>query len=138
MHDDALVVSITLANGKVFRVLVDNESSTDILSVATFDKMNIGREKLMQICTPLIGFGEECFIHLGSIDLPVTIGEPHHQATKMGGFLVMEHLSVYNVISDRPDLNLFRVITSTYHLMIKFPTEIGIRILRADQEKSRK
>ena len=137
-HDDTLVVWITLANRKVFRVLVDNGSSINILYAATFDKMNIGREKLKQIHTPLIGFGGECLIHLGSIDLLVTIREPPHQATKMAGFLVMEHHSVYNFILDRLALNLFRATASTYHLMIKFPTETGTRILRADQEESRK
>ena len=100
--------------------------------------MNIGREKLKQIRTTLIGFGGECLILLGNIDLPVTIGEPPYQPTKMVGFLVVEHHSVYNFILGRPALNLFQAITWTYHLMIKFPTEIGIQILRADQEKSRK
>ena len=86
----------------------------------------------------MIGFGEECLISLGSIDLPVTIGEPPFQATKMVGFLGVEHHSVYNVILGRAALNLFRAITSTYHLRIKFPTETGTEILRTDQEESRK
>ena len=38
-HDDALVVSIALANKKVFRVLMRNGSSADILYTSTFDKM---------------------------------------------------------------------------------------------------
>ena len=136
--DDTLVISITLANRNVLRVLLDNRSSTDILYAAAFDKMNIEREKLKQIRTSLMGFGGECLIPLGSIDLLVTIGEPPHQATKMIGFLVVEHPSIYNVILGRPAFNFFRAITSTYHLMIKFPTEIGIGILRADQEESKK
>lgn len=61
-HDNALVVSITLANMKVFRVLVNNRSLTDILYAATFDKTNIGREKLKLIHTPLIGFAGEYLI----------------------------------------------------------------------------
>ena len=86
MHDDTLVVLITLANRKGFRVLVDNGSLADILYAATFNKMNIIREKLKQIHTPLIGFRMECLIPLGSIDLPVTIGEPPHQVPKMMSF----------------------------------------------------
>ena len=77
-HDDALVISITLANRKVFRVLVDNGSSADILYAAAFNKMNIRNEKLKRICTLLIDFGGECLIPLGNTDLPVTIGEPPH------------------------------------------------------------
>ena len=90
---------------------MNNRSSTDILYAGAFDKMNIGREKLRQIRTPLIGFGGECLIPLSSIDLPVTIGEPPHQTTKMVGFLIVEHSSVYNVILGRPALNLFQAIT---------------------------
>lgn len=129
-HDDALVISITLADRKAFTVLVDNRSSTDILYVTTFDKMTIGREKLRLIHTPLIGFGRECLIHLGNIDLLVTIGEQSYQATKMVSFLVLEHPSVFNVILGRLVVNLFQVVTSTYHLMVKFPTKTRIRFLR--------
>ena len=93
---------------------------------------------MKQIRTPLIDFGGECLIPLGSIDLPVTIGEPPHQTTKMVGFLIVEHPSVYNVILGRPTLNLFRAMTSAYHLMVKFPTEIETGILRADKNESRK
>ena len=100
--------------------------------------MNIGREKLKQIRTPLINFSWECLIPLGSINLLVTIGESHHQATNMVGFLIVEHSSVYNIILGRSVLNLFRTITSTYHLMIKFPAETGVGILRADKKESRK
>lgn len=131
-HDDALVISITLANRKAFTVLVDNRSSTYILYAATFDKMTIRREKLRLIHTPLIGFGRECLIPLGNIDLLVTIGEQSYQATKMVSFLVLEHPSVFNVILGRLVLNLFQVVISTYHLMIKFPTKTRIRVLKAD------
>lgn len=90
---------------------------------AEFDKLEIGREKLKLIRIPLIGFGGECLIFLGSIELLVTMREPPHQVIKMANFLVVEHLSVYNVILGRPALNMFRVVTLTYHLIIKFPTE---------------
>lgn len=137
-YDHALVISIILANKKVYRVLIDNKSSADILYAAAFDKMDIGREKLKPICTPLIGFGGECLTPLGSIELPMTMGEPPRQVTKMVNSLIMEHLSVYNVIFGRPSLNMFRVITSTYHLMKKFPTKGRVGVLRAGQGESKR
>ena len=87
--------------------------------------------------TPLLG----CLViisPLSSIDLPVIIREPPHQVTKMMGFLVVEHLSIYNVILGRPALNHFRTITSAYNLIIKFPIETKIKILKVDQEESKK
>ena len=59
---------------KVYRVMIDNRSSEDILYAVAFDKMEIRREKLKPIRTPLIGFGGECLIPLGSIELPVITG----------------------------------------------------------------
>ena len=45
-YDDPSVVGAVVANKTVHRVLVDNESSTDIIFASTFDKMGIGRERL--------------------------------------------------------------------------------------------
>lgn len=87
------------------------------------------------IHAPLISFGGECLIPLGSIDLSVTTREPAHRATKMVSFLVMEHPSVYNVILGKPSFNIFLAITSTYLLMVMFPLETRIRVLRANQEE---
>ena len=46
--------------------------------------------------------------------------------------------STYNAIIGRPILNSWKAITSTYHLMIKFPTDYGIRELWGDQVAARK
>ena len=45
--------------------------------------------------------------------------------------------STYNGILGRPTLNLWKAATSTYNLMIKFPTEYGIGELRGDQVTAR-
>ena len=100
--------------------------------------MEIGKEKLKPIHTHLIGFRGECLIPLGCIELLVTIREPPHQDTKMINFLIVEYPSVYNVILGRPVLNMFQAVTSTYQLMLKFLTEWGGGVLRADQEESKR
>ena len=50
-HDDHLVIRAVMANKTVHRVLVDNESSADIIFVSAFDKMGIGRERLEPVST---------------------------------------------------------------------------------------
>ena len=52
-------------------------------------------------------------------------------------FLVVDCSSAYNGIIGRPTLNSWKAAISTYHLMIKFPTEYEIRELRGDQVASR-
>ncbi|XP_075663177.1 uncharacterized protein LOC142632703 [Castanea sativa] len=59
------------------------------------------------------------------------------QLTKDVTFLVVNYSSAYNAILGRPTLNLWKTLTSTYHLMIKFPTEYGVGELRGDQVAAR-
>ncbi|GFS46237.1 hypothetical protein Acr_00g0100960 [Actinidia rufa] len=53
-YDDALVISATIANFNIQRILVDNRSSADILFVSAFDKIKIGRDRLHPFHTPLV------------------------------------------------------------------------------------
>jgi len=53
-------------------------------------------------------------------------------------FLVVDCSSIYNAILGCPTLNSWKAVTSTYHLMIKFPTEYGIGEVRGDQVMARK
>ena len=59
------------------------------------------------------------------------------QITKDVTFLVVDCSSTYNAILGHPPLNSWKVKSSTYHLMIKFPTEYGVRELRGDQMAAR-
>ena len=63
---------------------------------------------------------------LGPVILSVTIGDYPQQITKDGTFLMVDCSSAYNAILGRPTLNSWKAVTSTYHLMIKFPTDYGV------------
>ena len=52
-------------------------------------------------------------------------------------FLVVNYLSAYNAIIERPTLNSWKAVTSTYHLMIKFPTDYGVGELHGNQVAAR-
>ena len=45
--------------------------------------------------------------------------------------------SAYNIILGRTALNAFQAITSTYHLAIKFPTDLGVGTVRGEQTVAR-
>ena len=89
-HDDALVISVIIANFNVHRILVDNGSSAYILFIAIFDKIKIGLDKLHPFHTPLVGFGENTTHPLGWIKLPVTLGTEPHQTTVWQDFIVVD------------------------------------------------
>ncbi|XP_058092595.1 uncharacterized protein LOC131239050 [Magnolia sinica] len=137
-YDNALVVTMTISNHKVYRILVDTGSSTDVIYSEAFKRMTILRSHLRPVKTLLHGFAGERVISEGAISLPVTEGEGRHQVTLLVDFLIVNVPSVHNVILGRPSLNVMRVVVSTYHLMMKFFAEGGIGYLRGDQHEARK
>ena len=66
-HTDALVVTLNIANGKVFRILIDTGSSADILFASEFSQINGGGATTRPIKTPLYGFGRERVYAEGAI-----------------------------------------------------------------------
>ncbi|XP_075669692.1 uncharacterized protein LOC142639385 [Castanea sativa] len=136
-HDDALMVSIQAGEYNIHRVLVDNGSSEDILYYPAFQQMGIAKERLIPTSTPLVGFGGTTVYPLGTVTLVVTVGDYLQQITKDVSFLVVDYSSAYNDILGRPTLNAWKTVTSTYHLMIKFPTESGVGELRGNQVAAR-
>ena len=136
-HDDVLVVSIRVGDYNTHRVFVDNGSSADILYYLAFQQMRIERERLIPTNAPLVGFGGTRVYPLDAITLPVTVGDYPQQITTDVTFLIVDCSSAYSAILGRPTLNSWKVITSTYHLMIKFPIEYGMGEVQGDQVTTR-
>ncbi|KAF2531503.1 hypothetical protein F2Q70_00030526 [Brassica cretica] len=109
-HHDALVISLTVGNCLVKRILVDNGSSSNIIFQTAYQDLGLEESALTRKVTPLIGFSGEVKQTAGEVILPV-YAEGVNMSTK---FLVVDCQS-----------------------MVKFPTPWGIRIIRGDQEKSR-
>ena len=74
---------------------------------------------------------------LGAITLSVVVGDYPQQIAKDVTFLVVDCSSAYNAILKRPTLNSWKAVTSTYHLMIKFPTDYNVGELRENQVAAR-
>ena len=136
-HDDPRVIRVIIANKTIHTVLIDNGNSTDIIFASAFDQMGIGREKLEPINAYLRGFSGERVLHLGSIQLVLTLGDPPCQATTTVRFLIVDAPSAYNMLLGRPSLNAIRAIPSAYHMIIKFPTTNGVGMVRGNQRVAR-
>uniref|UniRef100_A0A2N9FF19 Integrase catalytic domain-containing protein n=1 Tax=Fagus sylvatica TaxID=28930 RepID=A0A2N9FF19_FAGSY len=136
-HDDALVVTLTIAGFITRRVLIDNGSSADIIYLPAYQQMKIHKEQLKPIDIPLVGFTGDKVKPLRVVSLTIEAGTYPKQARTSVKFLVVDCPSAYNVIIGRPTLNKLRAVTSTYHLLVRFPTEHGIGELKGDQATAR-
>ena len=119
------------------RVLVDNGSSVGILYYPIFQQMWIDKELLVTVNAPLVGFGGTRVFPIGAVTLSIMVGDYPQQIMKDVTFLVVDCSSTYNAILRRPTLNSWKAVTSTYHLMIKFPTDYGVGELRGNQVAAR-
>ena len=99
--------------------------------------MRIERELWIPTNTPLVGFRGTRVYPLDTITLPVTVGDYPQQITKDVTFLIVDCSSAYSAILGRPTLNSWKVETSTYHLMIKFPIEYGMGEVQGDSVTTR-
>ncbi|XP_059639571.1 uncharacterized protein LOC132281940 [Cornus florida] len=55
-HEDPLIVSLTVAECLVRRVLIDPGSSANVMPMVTFDRLEIEPKKLKPTGNPLLGF----------------------------------------------------------------------------------
>ena len=81
--------------------------------------MRINKERLLLSNTPLMRFGSTKVFPIGSIALLVTIGTYPQQITKEITILVVEFSSTNNAIIGQPTLDVWKEVTSTYHLPSK-------------------
>ena len=99
--------------------------------------MKIDKERLKPIDIPLVGFTGDKVKPSGVVSLRIEAGTFPKQVRTSVEFLVVDCPSAYNVIIGRPTLNKLRAVTSTYHLLVQFPTEHGIGELKGDQATAR-
>ncbi|KAL2228597.1 UNVERIFIED_CONTAM: hypothetical protein Sindi_1839400 [Sesamum indicum] len=136
--NDPMVVKLDIANFTVHKVLIDSGSSADIIFKSVVDKMGLENARLEPMKAPLVGFGGSEVASLGTIELPVFMGDKPKRKTLMVKFLVVDTPFNYIVILGRPGLNSFRAVISTYHMKMKCPTEYGIGEVSCDQNEARK
>ena len=123
---------MTVANYDVKKILIDNESSVDVLFYDVLSKINLSG-RLKQVNTPLIGFSSNPVAIEGEITLSITVGQEPRQSTVWLIFLIVKVSSAYNTILGRPDLNALKAIVSIYHLLVWFLIKKEIGEMHGDQ-----
>ena len=82
LHDDAIVNTLTIANYTTRRVLVDNESSANLLYYSAFQLLKIDKELLHPTNVLLIGFRRTKVLPVGIISIPVQFDLIHSRLSR--------------------------------------------------------
>ena len=125
-----MVITGRVANSNVHRMLVDNGSTVDIIYLDAYKRMGLSESKLSPMTSPLYGFTGDHVISKGTIKLTVKMGDHLRVSIVMTKFLVVDCPSSFNGVIGRPLLKALKVVTSIYHLTMKFPDIEGIGQVR--------
>lgn len=94
-HDDALVVTLLVANYTTRHILIDNGSSTDLPFREAIVKIGIDATKLRPSPMPLKGFSRDLIRPVGTITLLVKTGRGMCTTTTMTDYLIVKAPSSY-------------------------------------------
>ncbi|XP_060195061.1 uncharacterized protein LOC132624273 [Lycium barbarum] len=112
--------------------MVDLGSSANIIRWKVVEEMGL-TEKIIPAARTLSGFNMSNETTKGVIDFPVEAGG----VIKVTKFYVIDDDMRYNKIFGRPWIHDMKVVPSTLHLLLKFPTLKGIRQIQEEQSISK-
>ena len=137
-HTDPLVVTLKIGQMKVKRVLVDTGSTTDLITTECLRKMKFEEKHLQPLDKPLIGFGGSQVIPLGTIILPVRVGEKNKSRAMPVRFTVVDLTFPYNAIMGLSLINKIKAAIFPHQLLLQFEQDDGqVGVLKGDQVTAR-
>jgi hypothetical protein len=128
-----LVISQTIANIRLYHVLIDGGAALNLISLTAFQKLQIPMSRLY---CPFLGLGSGSIISHDSISLPVTFGTLENYHTKSVIFDVAEVNLPFNGIVGRLALYQFIAISHYRYLVLKMSSPNGIIKIRGDRSAS--
>jgi hypothetical protein len=120
------VIEANIASWTLGKLLVDNDSSADIIFADAFDKMGLSKYLLQPPDTPLYGFGGRVIHAIGKVVLLVSFETIQNARTEYLSFDVVEMYYPYNGILGRGFLNKFEAIIHQAYLCMKIPATLGV------------
>ena len=107
-HTDALVITARISSKNVDRLMVDDGSTTDILYLNAYKRMDLAKNDLNPTASPLYGFIGDHVVPKGTAKLTVIVGEHLQTSTVIANFLIVDCPSAINGIIGRPLLKALK------------------------------
>ncbi|XP_059658526.1 uncharacterized protein LOC132304834 [Cornus florida] len=114
-HEDPLVISLTVAECLVRRVLIDLGSSANVMSNDTFDRLEIKPDRLKPTGNPLLGFDGKRAEPIDTVEVVVHAVE----RVLMETFVVVEILPSYNLLMGKGWIHRVQGVPSTLHQVMR-------------------
>ncbi|XP_059623093.1 uncharacterized protein LOC132266252 [Cornus florida] len=124
-HEDPLVVSLTITECLVRRVLIDPGSSANVMPRVTFDRLEIEPEKLKPTGNPLLEFDGKRVEPIGMVELIVQAAE----RVLTESFVVVEIHPSYNLLMGRGWIHRIQGVPSTLHQVMRCLGPDGTKVI---------
>jgi hypothetical protein len=132
-----LIVCPIVKDVKLNRVLVDGDSSLNILFLKTFGQMGLSRSLLCPNQSPFHGIVPgAATTPIGQIVLPMTFETWENFHTEIIQFEVANFETAYNAFLGRQALSNFMVIPHCAYFVLKMPGPRGIISIRGDVKQA--
>ncbi|XP_059627622.1 uncharacterized protein LOC132270461 [Cornus florida] len=130
-HEDSLVISLTVAECLVRRVLIDPGSSANVMPRDTFDRLEIKPDRLKPTGNPLLGFDGKRVEPIGTVKVAVHTAE----RVLMKSFVVVEIHPSYNLLMGRGWIHRVQGVPSTLHYVMRHlgPDDTKVIDIHGDQ-----
>ena len=120
-----MLCSPIISNVVVTRTLIDGGAGLNVLSVETFNNLQVPYDQL-QPTKPFFGVTDGSTVPIGQVRLPVTYGARNNYRTKLINFDVAHIRLPYNAILGYPALAKFMAMTHHGYNVLKMPGSGGV------------
>jgi hypothetical protein len=125
-----LVVSPTIANIRLYHILIDGGEALNLIYMVAFQKLQIPMSRFTH-SHHFSGLGS--IISHGSISLPVMFRTLENYRTESVIFDIVEVNLPFNAIIGRPTLYQFMAVTHYRYMVLKMPSPNGIIKIHGDR-----
>lgn len=116
--------------------MVHTGSSVNLLTLDVFNKVGLDKNNLVKVSYPLVGLGDKTIAVLGTINLPLVLGDEKHKRELYAELVVVDILLAYNVILCHPVLNYHGIIINMSAMCFKLLGLGGLTAVRGNQESA--
>ena len=121
----SMLCSPVISNVQVTRTLIDGGAGLNVLSIETFNNLQVPYDQL-QPTKPFLGVTDGSTVPIGQVRLLITFGKQNNYRTELIDFDIAHIRLPYNAILGYPALVKFMAVTHHGYNVLKMPGSGGV------------